>query len=298
MSVTDVARIGIIVAGPARPIEGFKEGLAEAGWVEGRNVSFELRAAQGQLDRLPGFAAEMVGLDVDVIAVIGAITVRVVRQATSTIPIVFSVVVEPVGDGLATDLRRPGGNVTGVTSFDPDQARTQLELLELVKPSLVRVAILSDRGVSECLSRSNREAARLLGMAPQVLRVAGPAPDYEAAFASMDRERAEALVVLEEPINAACREQIADLALAHRLPTVFPREQADAGGLFGYGTSLRAAARAMAPNVDRILKGARPGDLPIEAARRHELVVNRSTAAKLGVTVPPDLLARADEIIG
>src|SRR5262245_28229288 len=143
----------------------------------------------------------MVSLGVNLIAVIGAVTVRAVRRATSTIPIVFAVVVEPIGDGLATNLERPGGNVTGVTTFDPRQATAQLEFLRAVRPDLKRVAVLSDLGVSDCMSSSNREAARRLLLEPQVIRLEAPSPDYDEAFAAMERERAQALIVLEEPIN-------------------------------------------------------------------------------------------------
>jgi putative ABC transport system substrate-binding protein len=184
-SSKNVARIGIIVAGPAPPIENFREGLAELGWIEERNINFAIRVAQGQIDRLPGFASEMVGRNVDVIAVIGAVTVRAVQKATSTtIPIVYSVVVEPAGDGLATNLQRPGGNASGVTTFDPLQAVTQLEFLKMVRPKLTRVAILSDSGISECLSNSNREAAQKLELQPQIIRVKGPSPDYEGRVLS------------------------------------------------------------------------------------------------------------------
>ncbi|OKO79016.1 hypothetical protein AC630_18155 [Bradyrhizobium sp. AS23.2] len=211
-------------------MDGFKSGLRDLGWVEGEGVHFELRAAEGQLQLLPQFASELVSLGVDLIAVIGAVTVRAVRQATTTIPIVFAVVVEPIGDGLAASLEHPGGNVTGVTIFDPRQATAQLQFLRVIKPELERVAILSDRGVSDCMSNLNQEAARALQMRPQVIRVEAPSPDYEKAFAAMEQERAEALIVLEEPINQACRMQIADLAAAYRLPTVFPISMLDAGG--------------------------------------------------------------------
>jgi putative ABC transport system substrate-binding protein len=290
-------RVGIIVAGSAYPMDGFKSGLRDFGWVEGERISFELRAAEGQLHLLPEFAAEMVSLGVNVIAVIGAITVRAVRQATSTIPIVFAVVVEPIGDGLATNLERPGGNVTGVTTFDPRQATDQLEFLRVVNPDLKRVAILSDLGVSDCMSSSNREAARDLLLEPQVIRVEAPSPAYDKAFAAMKRERAQALIVLEEPINQACRKQIADLAAAHHLPTVFPISMLDAGGLIAYGTSLREAARQMAQYADDIFRGASPGDLPIKAALAHELVVNLQTARRLGITVPVEIVAKANQVI-
>jgi len=290
-------RIGIIVAGSAYPMEGFKLGLRDLGWLEGESICFELRAAEGKLRLLPEFASEMVGLGVDLIAVIGAVTARAVRQATQKIPVVFAVVVEPIGDGLATNLEHPGGNLTGVTTFDPQQARTQLEFLRAVNPGLKRVAILSDRGVSDCMSNSNREAALGLGLEPQVIRVEAPSLEYENAFMAMEQERARALVVLEEPINQACRKQIADLALAHQMPSVFPISMLDAGGLFAYGTSLREAARQMAHYVDKIFKGASPGDLPIRAALSHELVVNLQTARRLGVTVPSDVLTKASQVI-
>ncbi len=184
-------------------MEGFKSGLRDLGWVEGESVCFEIRAAEGQLHLLPGFASELVGLGPNLIAVIGAVTVRAVGRITTRIPIVFAVVVEPIGDGLATNLERPGGNITGITTFDPNQAKTQLELLRAMIPDLKRVAILSDLGVSDCMSRSNREAAHGLQLEAQVIRVEAPSPEYKKAFAAMEHERAQALIVLEEPIKHA-----------------------------------------------------------------------------------------------
>jgi putative ABC transport system substrate-binding protein len=290
-------KIGVIVAGSAPPIEGYKEGLAELGWIENVNVNLEIRVAQGDVALLPEFAAEILRLNVDVIAVIGAVTVRAVQKITSTIPVVFSVVVEPLGDALATNLERPGGNVTGVTTFDPQQALTQQEFLKVIVPKLERVAILSDAGVSDCLSNSNRDAALNLRLRPQIIRMSGASADYEAAFSLMVREGAQALVVLEEPVNAACRKQIAELATDRRLPTVFPREQVDANGLIAYGTSLREAAKQMAIYTDKILKGANPAELPISAALRHDLIINLKTARKLCVSIPVELLGRAGQVI-
>ena len=289
--------VGIIVAGSAYPMDGFKLGLRDLGWIEDEGIHFELRAAEGQLHLLPKFALELVSLGVDLIAVIGAVTVRAVRQATSTIPIVFAVVVEPIGDGLASNLRLPGGNVTGVTTFDPEQAAEQLQLLNALNPSLERVAILSDLGVSDCMSTSNRDAAHRLRIQPQVIRVEAPSPEYEKAFEAMERERAQALVVLEEPINQACRKRIAELAIAYRIPSVFPVSMLDAGGLIAYGTSLREAARQMAQYADTIFRGGNPGELPIRAALSHELVLNLQTAEQLGVTVPSEVLARTNQVI-
>jgi putative tryptophan/tyrosine transport system substrate-binding protein len=286
-------QVGVIVAGHLQPIDGFKEGLQELGWTEGNNISFELRAAEGALDRLPELASEIVRLNVDVIAVIGAVTVRAVRKVTSTIPIIFSIVVEPVGDDMASNLDHPGGNVTGVTTFDPDQAAIQIGFLRDAIPDFECVAILSDLGVSECMSRSNKEAALKLSLKTEVIRVKGPSPDYSEVFRTIEREGVQALVILEEPINVSRRKEIAGLALAHSLPTVFAREQADAGGLFAYGTSLREAAHAMAPYVDKILNGTDAGSLPIRGVHKHELVVNLRTAHSLGVTVPEALINAA-----
>ena len=290
-------RVGIIVAGSAYPMDGFKSGLQDLGWIEGEHVNFDVRAAEGQLHLLPQFATEMVSAGVDLIAVIGAVTVRAVRHATSTIPIVFAVVVEPIGDGLAANLGSPGGNVTGVTTFDPQQASTQLQFLHALNPDLKRVAVLSDLGVSDCMSASNRQAAYALRFEPQVIRVQAPSPEYEKAFAAMERERAQALVVLEEPINQSSRKQIADLAVAYHLPTVFPISMLDAGGLIAYGTSLREAARHMADYADSIFRGADPGDLPMRAALAHELAVNLQTARQLGINVPSEILVKANQVI-
>jgi putative tryptophan/tyrosine transport system substrate-binding protein len=297
MSSPHVARIGVIIAGTEPPIEGFKEGLTVFGLIEGRDITFELRVAQGQLDRLPGFAAEMVEMDVDIIAVLGAVTVRAARAATVSIPIVFAVVVEPIGDDLTVDIKHPGGNVTGVTSFDPLQAKTQIEFLLAVKPDITRVAILSDVEVSECLSNSNRQAALDLGLKPQVIRVGAPSPDYDKVFADFEHERAQALIVVEEPINQANRHQIAHLATGLGMPSVFPMSMLDAGGLIGYGTSFREAARQMASHAHKILTGTRAGELPIEAVKRHELVINMQAARKLGLDVGSELLDRCDRVI-
>ncbi|MER8504546.1 MULTISPECIES: ABC transporter substrate-binding protein [unclassified Mesorhizobium] len=297
MLINDIATIGIITAGPGGPIEGFKEGLRELGFAEGRSIRFEQRSANGDLGRLPTLATELVRLNVDLIAVIGAVTARAVQKATTELPVVYSVVVDPVSDGLAASLEKPGGNMTGVTSFDPNQARTHVELLRAVLPALSRIAILSDQGVSDCLSASNAGAIQEFGLNPQVLRIIGPQPDLDGAFAAMDRELVEALIVLEEPNIAALRARIAELALARRLPTIFAREQIDAGGLFCYGTSLRSATYHMALCAKKILDGKSPRDIPIQTLSQHELVVNLQTARKLGLTVPSNIVNRAVRVI-
>ena len=284
-------------AQPSPPLQAFQQGLANLGYVEGRDIIIELRFAGGRLERLPELAAELVRLNVDIIALVGAVTARAAKKATTKIPIVFAMVVDPVADDVVANLERPGGNVTGITSFDPQQPRKQLELLKEAIPGLVRVALLGDQGVSDFLLKANEKQARALRLQPELLRVKGPTPDLEGAFAAMKKERADALLVLEEPINAAYRKQIAQLAAMHRLPTMFPGDRADAGGLIAYGTSVDEAARNMAGYVDKILKGAKPGDLAVEVLTRHRLIINLKTAREIGVTIPPQVLKRADQVI-
>jgi putative ABC transport system substrate-binding protein len=260
-------------------------------------ASLDFRSANGQLDRLPELAVELVRLQVDVIAVVGAVTARAMQRATTTIPIVFAIVVDPVADGVVARTDRPGGNMSGVTSFDPQQARTQLSLLKEAVPALERVAILWDLGVSEVLTHASEAAAQALGLLPQTLGVKGPVPDLDGAFAALTSEHADALLVLEEPITVVYRKQIAAMANALRLPSMFARDWADAGGLMAYGTSVTEAARRMAGLVAKVLKGARVGDLPVEAITGRELVVNLKVARDIGVTIPPGLLKRASAII-
>jgi len=284
-------------AAPSPPLQAFRQGLANLGYVEGRDIIIELRSAEGRLERFPELAAELVRLNVDVIALVGAVTARAAKKATTNIPIVFAVVVDPVADDLVASLGRPGGNVTGLTTFDPQQPRKQLELLKEAIPGLVRVAILGDQGVSDALLKANEAAARALGLQPQGLKVAGPTPDLEGAFAAIRKERADAVLILEEPIVVVHRKRIAELAATYRLPTLFPRDRVDAGGLIGYGTSLAEAGRRMAGYVDKVIKGAKPGDLPVETIRRPELIINLKTAREIGVTIPPEVLKRADQVI-
>lgn len=289
--------VGVMAAGTMGPVESFKAGLSERGFVERQNIRFKLRAADGDLDRLPAMATELVQSNVDLIAVIGAVTARAAQAATTDIPIVYAVVVDPVSEGLATCSGNPLYHMTGVTTFDPNQARTHVQLLQSVMPGLARIAVLGDRGVSDCLSVANARAIADLGLRPQVLRIDGPRPDFEGAFAAMGREQAEALIVLEQPINGVQRARLMELAMTHRLPSIFPMGQAETGGLFCYGTGLQRAAHRMARTVKKILDGGRPCDLPIETLSRHELVVNLSVARKLGLTVPPNISARASQVI-
>ncbi|HEX7914009.1 MAG TPA: ABC transporter substrate-binding protein [Paraburkholderia sp.] len=290
-------RIGFISPGGTAAVESFRASLADLGYVDGRDINIDIRAANGQLDRLPELAAELVGLKVEVIAVVGAVTARAVQKATTTIPIVFAIVVDPVADRVVASMDRPGGNTSGVTSFDPQQAKMQISLLKEAVPSLERIAILWDLGVSELLTHGNEEAARSLGLRPQSFGVKGPIPDIGGAFAAMLNEHVGAVLVLEEPITVVHRKRIAELANAHRLPSMFARDWVDAGGLMAYGTSVVEAVRRMAGFVDRILKGASVGDLPVETVTRQELVLNVKTAREIDLTFPPDLLKRANTIV-
>lgn len=298
-----VPKVGtIILGGPGLSTDILKQGFARLGHVEGRTIAIEFRYAQGQLDRTPGLAAELVNLDVDVIVAAGAVAIEAARKATSRIPIVFAAVLDPLALGYAASLERPGGNVTGVTSFDPEQATRQLGMLKEIVPSLSRIALLSDRNVPRAedgwnpLEKSYDTAARALKLVPQWIRVSGPAPDLAAAFAAMRAEGAEALLALEMPVILRSLEPIAELAATHRIPTMSPAGWGSTA-LVSYGTSILDATRRIPDYVDRILKGANPADLPIEVVTRRRLVVNLKMARDVGVTIPPGILERADQVI-
>ncbi len=278
-------------------MQAFRQGLANLGYVEGRDIIIEPRFSEGRHERFPELVAELVRLNVDVIALVGAVTARAAKKATTTVLIVFAVVVDPVADGVVASLERPGGNVTGITSFDPQQPRKELELLKEVIPGLRRVALLGDQGVSDFLLKASEEQARALGLQPQGLKVAGATPDLEGAFAAARKERADAVLILAEPVVLVHRKRIAELAATYRMPTMFPSDWADAGGLIAYGTSILEAAGRMAAYVDKILKGAKPGDLPVEVLTRQRLIINLKTAREIGLTIPSEVLKRADQVI-
>lgn len=297
--VTRVPRVGVMLpaaAGPNPALDAFREGLRGLGHVEGQDIAFELRFTN-QMARLPDLASELVALGVDVIAVVGAVTARAAMRATADIPIVFTVVVDVVEDGLVTEMARPGGNVTGVTSFDPEQPRSQMRLLKEAPPGLERVAILGDTAIMGALMAANEAAARAEGLHPQALLLQGPAPDIDGAFAAIREAGADALLVLEVPVTNAHGGRIAEMAQAMRLPSMFAVDRAAHAPMLAFGTSIIEAARRMAGMVDRVLKGARPGDLSVEAVTRHGLVVNLRTAREIGVTLPPEVVGRADRIV-
>jgi putative ABC transport system substrate-binding protein len=294
-----IPKVGFLAPqGRSLPLfDAFRQGLAELGYVEGKNIVIEPRFAEGQYGRFPELIAELNSLKVDVLVVTGAVTARAAKKAVTNTPIVFAIVVDPVADNVVPSLEHPGGNLTGVTSFDSQQPTKQFELFREVIPGLKRVAILGDEGVSEALIKASEEQARTLGLQPQPLRLIGPTPDLEGAFAAIKQQHADAVVVLEEPVLGVHATKIAELAAREHLPTLFPPSRVAAGGLLNYGTSQVEAIKHMAVYVDKVLKGAKPGDLPVEAVKRYELIVNLKTAREIGVSIPTELLKRADTVI-
>jgi putative ABC transport system substrate-binding protein len=274
-------------------VEGFQQGLRELGYVEGQNVTIEYRWADGKLDRLPGLARELVRLPVDVLVTVGTSSARAAKQATGTIPIV-SVSGNPVGSGLVAGLARPGGNVTGLAILSPEMAAKQLEVLKDTLPKASRAAVLAD-GPS---NRGQMQAgAASLGLQVQFFVLNGPV-DFEDALDAAARGRAEAVVVLSGSVIGAHYRRLVEIVARRRLPVIYPdRYFVDAGGLMSYGPSIRELHRRAAGYVDRILKGARPAELPVEQPTKFELTVNLKTARALGLTIPPSVLARADEVI-
>ncbi len=281
--------------------EAFRQGLRDLGYVEGRNVVIESRDAEGKLERFPALAAELVALKVDVIVAISVPGGLAAKQATKTIPIV-SVAGELVTSGLVTSLARPGGNVTGLSMLSPELVGKCLELLTQAVPGVSRVAGLWQPGaVSERtekdILKGAEVAARSLGVRLQFVEARGP-EDFDRAFSDMTRARAGALTVLPSAMFFGERRRLVDLAAKNRLPAVYPyREFVDAGGLMAYAPNLPDLSRRAAVYVDKILKGAKPADLPVEQATKFELVINLKTAKALGLTIPPSVLGRADEVI-
>jgi len=277
----------------------FLKGMRELGYVEGKHFVIEARYADGKAGPLPDFAAELVRLNVDIIVANGTPVYHALRQATKTIPIVITVSADPVSEGFAASLARPGGNFTGLSSANVELTPKHLELLMTAVPRLSRVAVLMNPAHSGHPARLKiiQAAAQKTGM--QVLPVDAPTPDgIERAFGTMARERAGALIILGDSFFVQQIRQIAELALKHRLPSIYVnRDFADAGGLMSYGQNQTDNFRRAATYVDKILKGAKPGDLPIEQPTAFELVINRKTAKAFGLTIPQELVLRADRVI-
>jgi putative tryptophan/tyrosine transport system substrate-binding protein len=297
-----VYRVGILSAGHQSLRETdavFPQALRELGWIEGKNVVFETRYADDRLDRLPELAAELIRLKVDLIVTYGTLAPLAAKRATATIPIVMSSAGDPLGSGLVASLARPGGNVTGLSMMVPEMGGKRLQMLKQVLPGVSRVAILWNAAnpYPALVFRQTEGAARGLGIQLQSLEVRSPG-DFHRALEAAARQRAGALLTVEDPLIVGQRTQILDFTAKNRLPAMHGlREFVEVGGLMSYGVSLADLRRRSAGYVDRILKGAKPGDLPIEQPTKFELVINLKTAKALGLTIPPSLLQRADQVI-
>jgi putative ABC transport system substrate-binding protein len=292
--------VGILWPGTAAPapprMESFRQGLTESGFVEGRNVAIELRFARQGLQQLPELAAELVRLKVDVIEASGDLAPRVAQQATGTIPIVaFSD--DILGAGLISSLSRPGGNTTGLTILSPELSAKRLEVLREIVPGVTRVAALWDPTTGKSQVELTEGAARALDLKLQILEVRSPG-DLGNAFLAAERERAEALNVFSSPFLASLYRDIIELSAQHRLPAIYQwKEHVQAGGLLSYGPSLAESWRQTARIVAKILKGAKPADLPVEQPTKFEFVLNARTAKSLNLPIPTSILLRADEVI-
>jgi len=297
------ARLGFLSlsSGPNASMDVFR-GLRDLGWIEGQNIAVEYRWAAGGEDQLPALAAELVRLKVDIIVTWSTPAALAAKQATTTIPIVATFVADPVGSGLVASLARPGGNVTGLTTLAPELLAKRLELLREMVPGVNRMAVLWDPvGPGERTRRSMREeaeaAGRALGVHLQFIEARRPG-DLERAFSAIRKSRLDALLVAPAPMLFEARGQIVAHAARSRLPAVYPwREAVEAGGLVSYATNFPEMYRRAATYVDKILKGAKPAELPIEQPTRFELVINLKTAKALGLTIPQSVLQRADEVL-
>jgi putative tryptophan/tyrosine transport system substrate-binding protein len=299
-----VYRVGILSlsarADSLHLFDALEQGLRERGYVGGRNITFEYRFAERRMERLPDLATELVRLKVDLILAANNPQATAARQATKTIPIVMSLASDPVGEGLVASLARPGGNITGLTAdVTPETWGKCLQLLKELVPKISRAAVLSNSAFRANAARwkPTQDAARQLGVTLLPAEIRGP-DDLENAFAIMVQGRAEGFVVFTDPVTHARRSQMAGLAAKNRLPAVYPwREAVDVGGLLSYGPDFSDLVRRAATHIDKILQGAKPGDLPMEQPTKFELVINLKTAKALGLTIPPSLLAQADQVI-
>ena len=300
---TKIPRIGFLVASPpaamAPRLEAFRQGLRELGYVEGKSFIIEQRHADGKTDRLPALAAELVRLNVNVIVNSGPTATRPAKEATSTIPIIMMFDDDPVGSGFVASLARPGGNITGLSTLSPEISGKQLELLKEIIAKLARVAVIGTstrQGTAQALKEVEL-AAGALAVKLQYLDIQKP-KEIENVFRAAGKGRADALLMLQSPVFNSYRAQIADLALKSRLPATYPRREfVEAGGLMSYGVSFIDLDRRTATYVDKILKGRKPADLPVEQPMKFEFIINLKAAKQIGLTIPPNVLARADRVI-
>ena len=297
-----IPRIGFVSGSltndPGLGVNAFRQGLRDLGYVEGKNIVIEYRFAENKPDRLPALVAELVGLKVDLIFAPSTNAALAAKEATRTIPIVFASVADPLANGLIASLARPGANLTGPSQMSADLSGKRLELIKEVVPQLSRVAVLRDHSPqSEVALKETRSAAQAFGIQLKIFEVRS-SNDFESVFLSMTKERPGALVVISSPTLLNSRGRITGLATKQRLPAVYTlKEYVDAGGLMSYGVSLTLLFRRAATYVDKILKGSKPAELPVEQPTKFELVINLKTAKQIGLTIPPNVLARADKVI-
>jgi putative ABC transport system substrate-binding protein len=304
-TASTVRRIGLLLPGNTRTtavrgqLEAFRQGLKEYGWVEGQNIIIEYRFAEGKEDALPAIAAELARSRLDVIVAESTAAIQSAKTVTQTVPIVMATSSDPVGTGLVANLNRPGGNITGLSLQAAELSGKRLQLLTEIVPGLARVAVLSNPlNPSIALSvEQTKAAAQALGIETHVVEVQAP-DKFESAFAAVTAAHAGALMVLPDPLLYGQHPRIVTFTAASHLPALFPeREVAEAGGLIAYGPSIPASFQRAAAYVDKILRGAKPADLPVEQPTTFELVVNLQTARATGVTIPTSILLRADEVI-
>jgi putative tryptophan/tyrosine transport system substrate-binding protein len=298
-----VPRIGYLPSGPISERvhlwDAFRQGMRELGYVEGQNITLVFPSAEVTPERLPHLAAELVSLKVDVIVAAGTPAVQAAKEATKTIPIVTPITTEPLETGLVASLARPGGNITGLSYMSSDLSGKRLELLREVVPGVSRIAVLSNPSSATVppMMRKTEVAARALGVQLQRLEVHG-LDDFERVFQAATKERAGALITLDDAFAFTQRTRIVKLATKNRLPAIYGfREFVEVGGLMSYAANLSDMYRRAATYVDKILKGTKPADLPVEQPMKFELVINLKTAKQIGLTIPPNVLARADKVI-
>jgi putative tryptophan/tyrosine transport system substrate-binding protein len=298
-----VPRIGYLPSGPISERvhlwDAFRQGMRELGYVEGQNITLVFPSAEVTPERLPHLAAELVSLKVDVIVAAGTPAVQAAKEATKTIPIVTPITTEPLETGLVASLARPGGNITGLSYMSSDLSGKRLELLREVVPGVSRIAVLSNPSSATVppMMRETEVAARALGVQLQRLEVHGP-DDFERVFQAATKERAGALITLDDAFAFTQRTRIVKLATKNRLPAIYGfREFVEVGGLMSYAANLSDMYRRAATYVDKILKGTKPADLPVEQPMKFELVINLKTAEQIGLTIPPNVLVRADKVI-
>ena len=298
-----IARMGFLGGSSASAyssfLEAFRQSLHDLGYDEGQNIAIDYRYGEGKRDRLPGLSADLAHLKVDVIVVSGALAISALKNATKTIPIVMTTVEDPVAQGFVASLARPGGNITGLTNLAPELSGKRLELLKESFPKISRVAVLWDPSTpgSVVTFKETQIVAPALGVQLQSVEVRSP-NDFEGAFRSATTERAGALIVLQSLLTNAHRQRIVELAVNNRLPSMYTQtEYVEVGGLMSYAPSYTDIYRRAATYVDKILKGTKPADLPVEQPTKFEFIINLKTAKQIGVTIPPNVLARADKVI-